>query len=61
MVRLAVTISDFGAAVHVGGDVQVQTHIVEVEDERLERLLKQPGPKDYYTVHLSVVKEEIAE
>ena len=57
MIRLAVTISDFGAAAHIGGDVQVQTHIVEVENERLERLLRQPEPKDYFTVHLSVVKE----
>ena len=61
MVKLAVTISDFGAAVHVGGDVQVQTHIVEVENDRLERLLKLPGPNDYYTVSLSVVKEEASE
>ena len=57
MIRLAVTISDFGAAYHIGGDVEVQTHIVEVENDRLERLLKQPGPNDYYTVRLSVVKE----
>lgn len=57
MIRLAVTISDFGAAAHIGGDVQVQTHIVEVENERLERLLRQPEPQDYFTVHLSVVKE----
>ena len=57
MIRLAVTISDFEAAAHVGCDVQVQTHIVEVENDRLEGLLKQPGPNDYYTVSLSVVKE----
>lgn len=61
MIRLAVTISDFGAAAHIGGDVEVQTHIVEVENDRLERLLKQPGPNDYYTVSLSVVKEEATE
>ena len=57
MIRLAVTISDYEAAAHVDGGVQVQTHIVEVENERLERLLKQPGPDDFYTVSLSVVKE----
>jgi len=56
-VKLAVTICDFGVAVHVGGDNQRNTYIVEIENERLEKLLSEPKHAEYFTVSLSVVRD----
>lgn len=55
MIKLAIRITDLGAAIHVGGDPDVTTHIVEIENCRLEALLK---PAAYATKSISVVEEK---
>ena len=55
MIRLAIRKANYGAAMHVGGDVEWSTYIVEVENEKLERLLK---PEQYTTISISEVSEE---
>jgi len=45
--------------VHVGGDPEISTHIVEVVNEQLERLLNVDGSQDdtYVSRSISVVRE----
>ena len=54
-VKLAIRISDVGLAAHVGGDPQTETHIVELENEKLEQLLARNN--DWVTVSISEVKK----
>lgn len=55
MIKLAIRKGNYAAAMHVGGDVELSTYIVEIENEKLERLLK---PHKYTTTNISVVMEE---
>lgn len=58
-VKLAVHISDFGAAMHVGGPVEDSTVIVEVESAKLADLMKLPekGKFTHCTRNISIVRE----
>lgn len=61
-IKLAIRISDMGAAVHIGGDVEVMTHIVEVENDELERLLNPFIKGQQWQTHsISLVRETFKE
>lgn len=54
-VKLAIRITDFAAAQHIEGtDVETETYVVEVENQKLEDLLK---PSKYRTKTISLVIE----
>jgi hypothetical protein len=55
MIELAIRVTNYGAAVNIGGDVVVITYIVSVEHPQLEKLLK---PEKWETKTISVVDEE---
>ncbi len=55
MIKLAIRKAYFGVAMGAGGDVEYLTHIVEIENEKLERLLK---PESNTTVSISEVVED---
>ncbi len=58
-IKLAVRISDGNNAVHVGGGIDERTHVVEIENEELEKIL-QPfikGKHLYLSCSISLVKE----
>jgi len=58
-VKLAVRITDLGEAVH-GGEVIVQTHVIEIQNAELERLIKpflKKKPPGYQSYSISVVYE----
>jgi hypothetical protein len=55
-VKLAIRIVDFAAAQHIeGAEVEVEYYIVEIENERLESLLK---PSKYRTKSIGLVVED---
>jgi hypothetical protein len=59
-IKLAIKISDGNNAVHVGGSIDEHTHVVEVENEELEKIL-QPfikGRHMYSSCSISLVREE---
>jgi hypothetical protein len=62
--KLAFTISYFGAAVHVGGEVEKETILVDVPDEQipppLQKYLdlKEKGTTSYTTLSISFVSEK---
>ena len=54
-IKLAIRIVDFAAAQHIeGAEIEVETYIVEIENQRLEDLLK---PSKYRTKSISLVVE----
>jgi len=53
-VKLAIRITDMNMLVHIGGEPEVSTHIVEIENEKLEQLLKY---KEYTSKSISIVHE----
>ncbi len=55
MIKLAIRKGYFGAAMHIGGDIDFSTYIVEVENEKLEQLLK---PEQYVSISINTVEEE---
>jgi len=58
-IKLAVRITDLGEAVH-GGEVIVQTHVIEIQNAELERLIKpflKKKPPGYQSYSISVVYE----
>ena len=57
-VKLAVRITNMNMAVHLGGDPEVTTHIVEIENEKLEQLLNVNETQDdsYISRSISIVK-----
>lgn len=59
-VKLALTFTDANGLIHAGLDVERWTEIVEVENEKLEELLK-PYIKQtakYSSCSISIIKEE---
>ena len=59
-IKLAIRISDGGMACHVGGGADEFTHVVEVENEELEKIL-QPFTTEkhqYRACSITVVREE---
>lgn len=54
MIKLAIRVTNFGAAVNAGGDPEVITYIVSVEHPELEDLLK---PEKWTTTTISLAKE----
>lgn len=59
-IKLAIKISDGGAAVHIGGSADEWTHVVEVENEELEKILRPfiEGKALYCSCSISFVREE---
>lgn len=55
MIKLAVRVTNYGAAANVGGDPEVTTHIVSIEQPELEKLLEHDK---WETKTISIVKEE---
>lgn len=60
--KLAFTISDFGAAANIGGDVERRTFIVEIDDNEIPTTilhhLKKDGNK-WSTLSISAVDDEM--
>jgi len=61
--KLAFTISDAGAALHVGGQVSTTTHIVEVPDNLVPMQVKRyvegkDRPNCYWSMAVSIVDDE---
>lgn len=54
MIKLAVRITNFGAAANIGGDPEVTTYIVSVEHSELEKLLEE---KKWETKTISIANE----
>lgn len=53
--KIAARITDVGAVVHAGGDIEVQTKIFDIDCPELEKLFKE---KDAYRqISVSVVQE----
>ena len=58
MAKIAVTMCDYGVAMHLGGDIDRETIIVEVNDARLDEWLTYyRKPDNYFSIGLSLVKE----
>ena len=53
MLRLIVTKTDVGAAVHAGGEVELTSTTHLIDYPALEEALKESDPKGYVTVSLS--------
>jgi len=72
--KIVVTISDFGAAAHIGGDVERESEIMEIPDDIISPMLKVhlekrkrqrkaisegvSGECSYYTCSLSLLVED---
>lgn len=58
--KLAIKISDGGGAVHVGGSVDEWTHVIEIENEELEKILKPfiEGKALYCSCSISLIRVE---
>lgn len=63
MIKIIVTISDFGAAMHIGGDVIRFSHIIDVPTKnipiKLKEYFKDKDMQKYSTISLSILKEDI--
>ena len=59
--KLAFTLANYGAAANVGGDVERETHIVELPDESLPSdvrdHLTDPNIRKWQTLCISILKE----
>lgn len=55
MIRLAIRMCNYGA-MQVGGDIEISTHIVDIDNARLEKLLE---PQENITKNISVVHLEV--
>ena len=63
--KLAFTIADAGAAIHIGGQVTQTTHVIDVPDHLVPLKLKQyienkDRPGCYWSMAVSVVDESAA-
>ena len=58
-IKLAIKISDGGAAVYVGGGVDERTHVVEIKNKELEEILRPfvEGKALYCSCSISLVRE----
>lgn len=58
-IKLVIKISDGGAAVHIGGSADEWAHIIEVENEELEKILRPfaEGKALYCSCSISLVRE----
>jgi hypothetical protein len=54
MIKLAVKVTNFGASINVGAELDVITHIISIEHPELEKLLE---PEKWETKTISLVKE----
>lgn len=59
-IKLAVKISDGGGVAYVGGSADEWTHVVEIKDEKLEKILRPfiEGKAIYRSCSISLVREE---
>jgi hypothetical protein len=65
-VKLAFTVSDFGAAVNIGGEIERSTYVIEVPDELIPAKVKwaknemdkcPPGKSSWLAITITEVKE----
>lgn len=58
--KLAIKISDGGGVAYVGGSADEWTHIIEIENEELEKILRPfiEGKALYRSCSISLVREE---
>lgn len=61
MLKIVATISDYGAAMHIGGDVERVSHIIDIPTsiipEAIKEFLKENGRPSHATLSFSLLKE----
>ena len=62
MIKIIATITDYGAAMNIGGDVERISHIINVPTqnipERLKMWLEEKALRKHSTISLSLLRED---